>query len=760
VFRALVENSPDLIFRYRLLPSPGFEYVSPAATHLLGYTPEEHYADPLFGRRLVHPDDLALFKESMAALGRGEELPGALVLRFVHRNGKILWLEQHLVYERDESGRLIAFGGIARDVTDRRKLESALRDSDRHFRKLIENATDLVATLDATGIITYQSPAVRRVLGFEPEELVGQSAFDFLHPDEREQVQRTFFASLGRQELQTLEYRYRRKNGTYCWLESCGRPLFDEAGVVIGGIINSRDVTERREVSDALVRSNAIRKAIEDAVMAGLVVCDAKGRLTYANPAFTRMTDYYEEELVGTTPPFPYWAPEDLEARLVRFQRMLRGEAPPIPYETRLVKRNGDRFDAFLQPSPIQLPDGTQGWIAVVTDTTERKQLENQFQQALKMEAIGRLAGGVAHDFNNLLTAILGYAELALDEALPGNPLRESLVEIRKAGESAASLTRQLLAFSRHQVLQPTVLDLNTVVTEMTKILGRVIGEDVRLVTALAADLRSTRADRGQIEQVIMNLAVNARDAMPSGGQLVIQTGNRTLAEPAAAGLTDLAPGEYVVLGVSDTGHGMDDGVLEHLFEPFFTTKERGRGTGLGLATIYGIVKQSGGHINVRTQPGKGTSFVVLLPACDAAEAQAGAGTRQQAWRVAAERILVVEDNDAIRSLAQQVLAQAGYSVHVASTSEDALAMLATGGLGVDLLLTDVVMPGMSGSALAVQLRQRYPRLPCIFMSGYTDDALKYHGVEQMEDVFLPKPFRPATLLQKVRERLDHPAGA
>jgi CheY-like chemotaxis protein len=299
------------------------------------------------------------------------------------------------------------------------------------------------------------------------------------------------------------------------------------------------------------------------------------------------------------------------------------------------------------------------------------------------------------------------------------------------------------------------VLNLNTVVSEMTKILGRVIGEDVALVTALSPDLKHTRADRGQIEQVIMNLAVNARDAMPSGGRLVVQTANRTLHDPTEAGLPELTPGEYVVLAVSDTGHGMDDHVRSHLFEPFFTTKERGRGTGLGLATIYGIVKQSAGHIVVDTRSGRGASFVVFLPVCvEQAEAQAPAAGAPVA-HARGERILVVEDNDAIRALAQQVLQQAGYQVRVARTAEEAIGMLETSAFVLDLLVTDVVMPGLSGPALAAHLRERLPSLRCIFMSGYTDDALKHHGVEGLERSFLPKPFGPVVLLQKVREHLD-----
>ncbi len=761
VFRDLLDHAHDVIFRYRVHPAAGFEYINPAAARILGYTPEEHYADPRLVRKIVHPDDRARLDDALARLAAGRNLDGAMEMRYVHRNGSIVWMETRVFAERDEPGTLVAIEGVARDITGRlgvewKRAEDASRESARHFRSLIENATDVVATVDVKGVITYQSPATPRIMGYAPEEIVGRDAFELLHPDDRDRVRAAFARGVSLCEPQRIEYRYLHKDGGYRWLESYGRPMFDETGSVIGAIINSRDVTERREAMNAIEQANAYRKAVENGVRVGLVITDSEGRLAYANRALYQMTGYDERELVGLTAPFPYWCPEDRDARLAWFTRLLRGEVEPQGYETQVLRRSGDRFDAFVQPSPVQLPDGTQGWLASFEDITHRKRLEAEFRQAQKMEAIGRLAGGVAHDFNNLLTAIVGYTELALEGIGDGDPLRDDLSEIRKAGESAASLTRQLLAFSRHQVLQPVVLSLNTVVSEMTKMLARVIGEDVVLVTALDPGLKPTRADRGQIEQVIMNLAVNARDAMPSGGRLVIQTANRTLHDPGGAGLPELTPGEYVVLAVSDTGQGMDAQVRSHLFEPFFTTKERGRGTGLGLATIYGIIKQSAGHIVVDTRAGRGSSFVVFLPVSTATdEAQSAPAGAAGVAHARGERILVVEDNDAIRALAQQVLEQAGYAVRAARTAEEAIGMLEMGAFAIDLLVTDVVMPGLSGPALAAHLRERMPTLRCIFMSGYAEDALKEHGAQGHEPSFLPKPFRPSVLLQKVREQLD-----
>jgi len=758
VFTTLTEHIPDLVYRYRLRPTPGFEYVSPAATALVGYTPQDHYDGPDLFRRIVVPEDRHLLEHVVARLAGGAVALEPFAIRWRHKNGSIVWTEQHIVSVRDDAGEVVAIEGLARDVTnltDRRLAERAIERSEQQFRRLIENATDLIATVGVDGTFAYATPSFERILGYPPAELVGRNAFDLLHPDDADRVRQLFDEAVTGETPRHAEYRYRHKDGSWRWLESRGHALRDDDGAVVGAIINSRDVTEQHAAARALENANALRKAIEDSVMAGLVILDEANRISYANPAFCSMTGFYERELVGAGPPLPFWPPEESEVLAAWLRQLVSGETPPEGREVRFMRRQGDRFDVFVLPSPLQLPDGTRGWLSAVYDITDRKRLESEFRQAQKMEAIGRLAGGVAHDFNNLLTAILGYSELALDATAIGDPLRDDLAEIRKAGESAASLTRQLLAFSRHQVLQPSVLDLNTVVTDMSKILARVIGEDVALVIALAPDLRPTRADRGQIEQVIMNLAVNARDAMPSGGSLAVQTANRTIDDPYAAGLPELEPGDYVVLAVSDTGCGMDDFVQAHLFEPFFTTKDRGRGTGLGLATIYGIVKQSAGHIMVRTRQGKGTSFIVFLPVTSTATHDGASVPDAPPDRQHGETVLVVEDNDAIRALAQQVLRQAGYRVHVARTGEEAIGMVEMLDARVDLLLTDVVMPGISGPALAARLRERSPGLRCVLMSGYTDDALAQHGVESLDVFFLQKPFKPAALLQIARERLE-----
>ena len=422
----------------------------------------------------------------------------------------------------------------------------------------------------------------------------------------------------------------------------------------------------------------------------------------------------------------------------------------------------------------VTWPDGSIHWIegtgqtfyadtgrpiraaGVAIETTVQKQLEQQFQQAQKMESVGQLAGGIAHDFNNLLTAILGYSNVLLEDGNAGvipDRMRRDIEEIRRAGESAAKLTSQLLAFSRRQIIQPTVLNINSVVEGLEPMMRRLIGENIRLTTSLSPDLGSTRADAGQLEQVIMNLAVNARDAMERGGQLTIETANVELDAAYASSDVAVALGPYVMLAVSDTGTGMSPEVQARIFEPFFTTKAKGHGTGLGLATIYGIVKQNNGSIWVRSEAGHGTTFKVYLPRVNE-RPQAVAPPTRPAVRGGNETVLLVEDNDLVRGLARSVLTRNGYNVVEASDADEALQAAAQGGR-IDLLLTDVVMPGISGRMLAQRVAERYADVRVLYMSGYPDSAVGSHGVLSPEVAFLQKPFTPSMLARAVRDVLD-----
>jgi len=525
---------------------------------------------------------------------------------------------------------------------------------------------------------------------------------------------------------------------------------------------------ERKRVEDAVRESEAFhRQAIEnaDGVPFHLVFGPAVGTGRYQNvgagiehllgvPAadFTEQRFY---ELVQENFPLSPDTPADpVELR----RRYIAGEIPRYRADVRIRTPAGEQ--KWIRDSSLPLRDEKTGRIVgalgILLDITEHKRLEEQLRQAQKMEAVGRLAGGVAHDFNNLLTAIGGYSDLLLADLEVADPRRSDVVEIKKATDRAAALTRQLLAFSRRQVLQPTVLDLNAVVTGAEKLLRRLIGEDILLVTRLDPALGAVRADAGQVEQVVMNLAVNARDAMRRGGTLTIETTNVVVgAEGRPGEKASIPPGPYVELRVADTGTGMDAETQRRLFEPFFTTREKGEGTGLGLATVYGIVKQSGGFIWVDSAPGLGTTFTVHLPQVFESVVPGEAAGSTGADVSGTETILVVEDEPAVREVACKALLAYGYTVLEAGDANGALALAADRGARVDLLLTDVVMPGLSGRALAERLLAERPGLRVLFMSGYTDDAIGLHGVLEPGTNFLQKPFAGETLVRKVREILD-----
>ena len=489
---------------------------------------------------------------------------------------------------------------------------------------------------------------------------------------------------------------------------------------------------------------------------AGVISATLDGRLVDCNATMARILGYDSpEEVVARSAWDLYRGRADREAML----RRLLATGSIINEELTLVRKDGHPVHVMQNASLVRGTDTEPAVVdATIIDITEQRRLEEQYRQAQKLESIGRLAGGVAHDFNNLLTAITGYTEMLLGDLPPEDRSREALEEIRKAGEQAAALTHQLLAFSRKQLLQPEVLDVNAVIADSLKLIGRVIGEDIQIVTAYDDGLWPVEADRGQLVQVIMNLAVNARDAMPTGGQLRIDTRNVMVDEHDTSVDLAIVAGPCVALAISDTGLGMDPETLNHIFEPFFTTKERGKGTGLGLSTVYGIVTQSGGHIRVESVPGQGTRFEILFPRAEAVGTP-GVGTEGTRLEPGCETVLLVEDQDEVRRLAARVLARQGYRVHTAAGGAEALDLCRTQDLPIDLLVSDVVMPGMSGPHLAASLATRYPDLKVLFISGYSENLLNF-GIQPGSVEYLQKPFTPTALAQKVREVLAGGATA
>jgi two-component system, cell cycle sensor histidine kinase and response regulator CckA len=511
---------------------------------------------------------------------------------------------------------------------------------------------------------------------------------------------------------------------------------------------------EHKRHQEALRQSEARYRSLVQSAVYGMYRSSLEGRFLDVNPALIAMLGYDSSEQVLALDPEKdiYFDPEH-RARLTR--EYLRNRR--IDNEEVLWKRkDGKGITVRLSGRAVNL-NGNEALEIIAEDISERRVLEDQFRQAQKMEAVGRLAGGVAHDFNNLLMVIGGYTEVLLNQLGPSDPRRKKAEAIQRATERAASLTRQLLAFGRKQVLELKIIDLSTVVAEIGKLLRPLIGEDIDLVIAPSADLWKTKADPGQIEQVIMNLAVNARDAMPRGGKLIIETRNASLDDAYRRGHANVQPGEYVMLAVSDTGCGMDAETQSRIFEPFFTTKEKGKGTGLGLSTVYGIVKQSGGYVFAYSEPGRGTSFKIYLPRVSEAAAleEDAPATVPRSRHHGTETLLLVEDEESVRELVREALEARGYNICSARNGNQALAMSERQDLKLDLLITDVVMPGMGGRELAKCLASLRPTLKVLYLSGYTEDAIVHHGVLDPGTAFLQKPFTLDALACKVREVLD-----
>jgi len=514
-----------------------------------------------------------------------------------------------------------------------------------------------------------------------------------------------------------------------------------------------RYAVERKRAEQELVaREERFRALVEHSADA-IALLDRAGTITYATPSTERVLGHRAEEVLGRNA-MDLIHPDDVALVSGHLVGLQDRPGAVVVLEARYRHKDGSWRHGECSVANRLSDPTVRALVLNYREITERRRLEEQLRQAQKMEAVGRLAGGVAHDFNNVLTAIFGYADLLNEELPEGHQARQDLQEIRKAAQRASTLTRQLLAFSRQQVLQPMVLSLNDLVEDIQNMLMRLIGEDIQLRLNLSPDAGNVRADAGQVQQVLMNLVVNARDAMPKGGRLLVETANAELTEQYAELHQPVIPGRYVMLAVSDTGTGMDAETKTRIFEPFFTTKEKGRGTGLGLSTVYGIIKQSGGYIWVYSEPGRGTTFKLYFPRVDA-PTETPAPTREAATLAGTETILLAEDDEMLRPLGKGLLEKLGYRVLDAENAERALALAEAHRGPIHLLVADVVMPGASGRQLARRLAQVRPETRVLYVSGYTDDAIVHHGMLEPGLNFLQKPFTPAALARKVREVLD-----
>jgi two-component system cell cycle sensor histidine kinase/response regulator CckA len=641
---------------------------------------------------------------------------------------------------------------------ERKRVQDASRQQSELLQQIVDNIPVMLVFLDDQGRIRWGNREWARKLGYGAEEAGGRDVFGAMYPDpdERRRAQE----SIGKPSGVWTDFRTRTKSGEILETIWANAPLARGEWLGIGMDVTDRKRSEERYRAFIAQSSEGVSRLEIDPPVAVSLSEDEQIERLYVgahiaecNDAMARMYGYSEaRELVGSRL-------ADLHdvshpANRDQMRAFIRAGYRLSDSETRERARDG-RARVFLNNVVGFLEDGqlVRVW-GIQRDVTDQRHLEEQFRQSQKMEAVGQLAGGIAHDFNNLLTASLGNSQLLLRDLPPGDAKRADVEEIRKASERAASLTRQLLAYSRRQMLQPEVLDLNYVVAEMDRMLRRLIGEHIALVTVLAPGLGRVRADPNQIEQVIVNLAVNARDAMPNGGNLTIETANAELDATFAQAHLGAVPGPYAMIAVTDSGAGMDATVRAHLFEPFFTTKEVGKGTGLGLATVYGIVKQSGGYISVYSELGRGSSFKIYLPRIQASEAEDPSPPKAGVER-GSETILVVEDEAAVLALGRRALEAQGYVVLAASDGTDALRVVERHGGKIHLLLTDVVMPGMSGRELADKLASRRPGIRVLYMSGYPGDAVVQHGTLPAGSAFLQKPFSPDGLARKVRDVLD-----
>ena len=628
----------------------------------------------------------------------------------------------------------------------------ALQASEQRFRALVENSSDAITLMDPEGTIVYASQSIRSLLGYTPEELVETDAFQYVHPDDVAAVRDTFHAILHSPGVpMRMELRFGHKDKTWRYLEAIGVNRLHEPAVG-AVVINERDVTERKRAENELRAAEQEYRMLFERNLAGVFRVSAEGKFLAANDSLARMLGYeHGEQLLGR-----FKADFAQAGELDRLLGELEHRDHVVSYELKARRKNGETACLLMNSSVLRDEKGNcLGREGTVLDITERRALELQLLQAQKMDAVGQLAGGVAHDFNNLLMVISSYAELLTESIGDANDKAYNQAkEIEKAARRAAALTQQLLAFSRKQMMMPRLMDMNTVVSEFGKMLPRLIGEDIRVTVTQGEGLWKVKADPVQIEQLIMNLAVNARDAMPRGGSLVVETSNIQVDEAYCRLHLGMQPGEHVMLTVSDTGCGIAPEVLPRIFEPFFTTKEHGKGTGLGLSTVYGIVKQSGGTVNVYSEPEHGTVFKVYLPRADAAMSREEDEVETVPPPRGSETILLVEDEQAVRQIMIEYLNSRGYSVVQGKNGQDALQMLQDFSGKMDLLITDVIMPGMSGAELAGRVKEIKPDIRVLFISGYTESMVVRHGIDETSG-FLQKPFTLASMACKVREVLD-----
>gem|GEM_PF-861567 len=801
-FDRIVANVPGIVYQFRLEPdgTPDFPWVSDAIGPILGLEPAEVVADAEAFLGTVHPGDAAVFRDSIAR-SAAEQAPWSWRGRVTRRDGELRWLHAQSQPRTLDDGSVL-WDGVAVDVTEAartaealreardglelrvrertRELEAAnaalraeverraraqaeLRENEERFRTMVESLSEAILLTDVDGIVQYASPRIEEVTGYAPAEMLGRRASSLILSGAELDAADARLVSRRRGESGRWEVPITRRDGSEGWIEVIGTALRDADGRPVGGLDAVTDVTERRRAADELrAVQERFRMLVEAVRDYAIVALDPEGYVVSWNTGAERIAGYAAEEILGRHVSV-FYPSEEVEAGKVRQAQEETLREGRCETEGWRLRGDGSRYWANTVFTRLLDQEGRPaGFAAITRDLTDRREAEKalrraeeQLRHSQKMEAVGRLAGGIAHDFNNLLMAIGGNAQLLLRRAGPDDPSRPGLEEVKKATDRAADLTRQLLAFSRRQVLEPRVVDLAGAVTEMQRMLERLLGPGTELALRLAPDTPRVRADASQVEQVVMNLVVNARDAMPGGGVIRVETGVAVLTADDVARHPFLRPGRYAGLVVSDDGCGMDEHTLERIFEPFFTTKEVGSGTGLGLSTVYGIVKQSGGFVVAESAPGAGSVFRVYLPPIEEptfAPVRPAGGPTPRGW----ETVLLVEDEDAVRGVVRETLRLSGYEVLEARGGAEAVRLAEGYATSIHLVLTDVMMPGPGGPETARRVLALHPEARVLYLSGQPMED----GSDGPRGDLLQKPVSPDALARRVREVLDRPAGA
>ena len=704
----------------------------------LGYHRKDVLNQRVF-EQYMHPDDAPQSQAFLDSVISSKEGKTGFQYRIRHVDGSWRWHMVSLSPILNEAGEVESVVAIARSIHDQKMAELKVRESERRMRILLDTMREGVVMVDVDDRIQYVNKSLCKTFGYTAEELLGKHGHQMLIIPED---QKTITEKIEARECglaDEYEVRGRKKNNELIWLRISDAPLIDEDGRVIGSVGIMTDITAKHKITNALIASEEkYRRLFEDSV-AGVFQSSFEDKYLNVNKTFARMFGYDSPEaMVSSVTDIKnhYARPEEREV----LKQELLNEGVVEDYELELKRVDGKPFWVSLYARLSKQIGGQLTMDGTCVDITESKSLKEQLLASQKMEAIGKLAGGVAHDFNNLLTVILGYTEDMLDDIAPGSPHSEPVEEIMKAGLKAANLTRQLLAFSRNQVILNQEISINNLINNLHGIISRLIGEEIEVQFQLNDDLAYVKADPGQIEQVLINMVINAKDAMPKGGKLRIRTSNQEVDGTYADFHPNLKIGKYVMLSISDTGIGMDQETLAHIFEPFFSTKENGKSSGLGLASAYGIIEQAGGVIMPYSEPGKGTIMKVLLPALQIRSGAAEADRTAASGRGKGQKILIVEDEDALCKILQKMLTNLGYKVECNNSSLLALKRFERGEK-FDIVITDVVMPSMNGKDLADAIRRINPEQKMIYMSGFADDVIAQHGIIDPDLPFIQKPF-------------------